>query len=396
MNIQTLNYIARKNEPLETQEVIDLIQLCEQFPYFSLPFVLLSKHYKQKNDYRANDLLFQAALRVHDRNWLQQQILQAKILQNEELKPSTNAVEPEYSELEITVDKESTSTVIEPPTNENIPENTEYSEETIEETEAISDEIQINSTIENQEYPSVEDNIDLQTDELQDIQTIETDFNIEPETHYSLPEIDQSSSKHSSYSEFESMFNREIENSLFIPGSNFEPVIVSNSEQTDSGLFQPANDEDEKMKISTSVIQPRGLSFSAGYNIEDYFPTPTEALKSDNVNAENKDFFSWLNASTSVAGPENKATADKLIDNFIRTKPSISKPKQEFYSPEKAMKRSEILSRELATETLAKIYLQQERPEKALEIYEQLKLKFPEKMPYFASLIEKIKIEHNI
>lgn len=42
------------------------------------------------------------------------------------------------------------------------------------------------------------------------------------------------------------------------------------------------------------------------------------------------------------------------------------------------------------TEELAKIYLDQGYPQKAIEIYSQLSLRFPEKSVYFASLIEKI------
>lgn len=45
---------------------------------------------------------------------------------------------------------------------------------------------------------------------------------------------------------------------------------------------------------------------------------------------------------------------------------------------------------EFCTETLAQIYLEQDYPEKAKEIYSKLILRYPEKSIYFASLIEKI------
>ena len=98
-------------------------------------------------------------------------------------------------------------------------------------------------------------------------------------------------------------------------------------------------------------------------------------------------------------GPNNKpkeVSKTVLIDKFIQENPSIQRPKQEFFSPEKAMRKSEVLDTNLATETLAKIYTMQGHPEKAIKVYNQLQLKFPEKLSYFASLINKIKQEHNL
>ena len=45
---------------------------------------------------------------------------------------------------------------------------------------------------------------------------------------------------------------------------------------------------------------------------------------------------------------------------------------------------------DFCTETLAKIYLEQDYPEQAIDIYSKLSLRYPEKSVYFAALIDEI------
>jgi len=93
--------------------------------------------------------------------------------------------------------------------------------------------------------------------------------------------------------------------------------------------------------------------------------------------------------------PLSKKTKFSIIDNFIHNDPSISRAKGEFYDPVVKAKQSIVEQQDIVSETLAKIYYDQGYYEKAIEMYEKLILKVPEKSSYFAALIEKAKKELN-
>lgn len=117
-----------------------------------------------------------------------------------------------------------------------------------------------------------------------------------------------------------------------------------------------------------SVASPVALSDgsdkkSAGYQLE-------SAIQSKPVEGDNK---------------------SDLIDKFIREEPRIVPAKSEFYSPGNMARKSAQEHEDLISETLARIYAQQGRFDKAIVTYERLGLKLPEKKAYFASLIENLK-----
>jgi tetratricopeptide (TPR) repeat protein len=87
-----------------------------------------------------------------------------------------------------------------------------------------------------------------------------------------------------------------------------------------------------------------------------------------------------------------KELQSALIDKFIEANPRIEPSREK---PDKPNEDISKLFKEdgegLVTETLARIYIRQGYYSKAIDIYEKLCLKFPEKSSYFASQIEKVK-----
>jgi hypothetical protein len=82
-----------------------------------------------------------------------------------------------------------------------------------------------------------------------------------------------------------------------------------------------------------------------------------------------------------------KKGSDSIFSRFAVKMRSETPVPEEDLSP---------VSERFATETLARIFVEQGRPEEAKRIYSRLILDFPEKSAYFASLIDSLGSETNI
>ncbi|CAC9975952.1 tetratricopeptide repeat protein [Flavobacterium panici] len=93
-----------------------------------------------------------------------------------------------------------------------------------------------------------------------------------------------------------------------------------------------------------------------------------------------------------VSVEEEKKKKAEIIDRFIETNPKISPIKPTMSTPPISFNINEEENSYLMTETLARVYLEQKKYTKAIQAYEILILKYPEKISFFADRISDIKI----
>ena len=114
-------------------------------------------------------------------------------------------------------------------------------------------------------------------------------------------------------------------------------------------------------------------------------------LETENEQAGSANGSSAANDSAAQDESDAKKLQSDLIDKFIITNPRIEPNREKKDVPVEDRATPEPGEGVFVTETLAKIYVSQGYYSKAIDIFEKLSLKYPEKSSYFATQIEKVK-----
>ena len=125
-------------------------------------------------------------------------------------------------------------------------------------------------------------------------------------------------------------------------------------------------------------------------NTEDSASVEVEMLQ-NTLDLSEKKVRECMIPRTEIIAMNINSTINDLKDKFIETNPKIGHTTSEFSSEFDYISSNVFKEDALMTETLAKIYISQNNFDKAVESYNILSLKYPEKSSLFADQIKAIK-----
>lgn len=354
MNASRLQHIIQNPDSIDAQTALELQAIASDLPWFSTPRTLLARYYKSKNDYRETDSLHHAALRIQDRRWLYHYLNQPTAASAPAVSQKIAAQQPLAAPTAVEEKNEPTA---EPQETTSKPHFEPVGSSPVGEMEIHSDSAQ----------PLSEDHV------ARVEAAVHSAFSFAP----AEPEADTSTESPSITYDVEDQFESETPRP--------EPQDFFSWLQQAQGEEESPSPDDAETPADPPVAQEIAVA-------------PVESDIENPGTTEVPDYnLDHLTLREEIEPEEPKfldlAARQALIDKFIATNPSVSRPKKEFYNPEMAMKRAEEFDASFCSETLAALFRKQQAWDKALACYSRLQLKFPEKSAYFAALITEVENE---
>lgn len=175
-----------------------------------------------------------------------------------------------------------------------------------------------------------------------------------------------------------------------------ETEIITEPEETE--ISQEAKTAEENLEIG----KPLDFSVSEKHSFQEWLQlSRTEPIdRTKDAPMEENGIENPIEKAEQTLGTvveeekveEEKKKKAEIIDRFIEANPKISPIKQTAITAAVQLDINKDESSYLMTETLARVYLEQKKYTKAIQAYEILILKYPEKITFFADRISDIKI----
>lgn len=333
MNINEITYLINNPNTINPNQVLELEKILAEFPYFQSIRNIYTKGLQKQDSFKYNSALKKSAVYTTDRSILFDFI-----------------------------------------TNEH------YFEE-----KKKNSEIQKNNNLETENKSEFLDNsIENQKTEIDLLDTNEDSTNSYPESE--SPNQTEIEVEKTIEEKFESTLEKSILQSI-------KEALPQELEVTDNELMEM------KAKISwledtveTEEVKPVSFTKNETHSFQEWLQlAKTKPIEREIDEKTQNNSISDNNANTNEqVKPETKLDSKiDLIDKFISSNPKIPSPKENLPTPSYLTKKED--TPYLMTETLAKIYLEQKKYSKAIQAYEILILKYPEKSSLFADRILDIK-----
>ena len=178
--------------------------------------------------------------------------------------------------------------------------------------------------------------------------------------------------------EFEKQLNKTslfFPNSLWLDFTLSEELKESNTvelSKEETAIVQPTTEKTVSQKPTDDLLLDP-------YHRIDYFASQgikfvAEEKPTDRIGQQMKSFTDWLKTLKQMPNQTSISEKPSLFEEKVIQLAGIS-----------------IDDRRIITEAMADVWIKQNEPEKAIEVYQKLSLLEPAKSSYFASLIEKLK-----
>ncbi|MCC9041787.1 hypothetical protein LNQ81_03615 [Myroides sp. M-43] len=344
MTIKELDILLRQPHQISGEDGIKLKAIIDQYPYFQSVRSLYLKSLYVSNSFNYNNELKTTAAHTLDRDILFDFIISPDFIS--------------YQPLQI---KESQS----------------KSNKTSQTTDTV---ISIDDNVLITDHPINTPSIEI----TEDKENIAKDNNIEEESPL---QIEEEKEVLNSEPKLTSTAIKSLLQSITIhENQQLLPSITKDIQHTADKLLDVI--DNSKQEAITQLEEK--LEIGAPLNFDDKeklsFTEWLQLSKSKPIDRENDSILTDIEQNTDI----EKQKKIELIDKFIETNPKIVPTKKATVTPIN-IDTSVQENSSLMTETLAKIYLEQKKYQKAIQAYEILILKYPEKSSFFANQISDIK-----
>lgn len=353
MDKERFNTLLADMDLITDTDIKSLNQLRKQYPYFQNQYVMIAKALKKRNHPKTDAFIKKAAIYSADRA-----LLKAIIMDEHDFTPVAEEVEETTQVQEVAVVPETIAQAV--------PEIAkEAKDEVIAKKEAEKTPAH---------EPVVEAPISEPTPQTEKVAAVKVEeVSREPEV---VPEPEKPAAVHTLEPEVEKTPPPSLEKPVrTIEVESVTPEKVQTKPESNQDLIDELERDLKEIRKKKQLI--------------------AKMLEQQEAKQSSKKVAPAKKKTTSA-----KTSQSELIEKFIRNEPQMGKQKlvhdESVHHHEDLAARYTEAQEDFQTETMANLMVTQKKYRKAIKIYENLGLKFPEKRVYFASQIEKVKNRSNV